>query len=362
MTLPDGRRILVDIGESPRRPECGTPCRTWHKRVIDDLYTDLDGDAIDLLWVTHQHSDHHGGLPGLAMTYPDTRITHYVDNGTLPGKPGVKYARKAAAKLGAALHEVSPGHTDIPIANTPEVQLNAIVPRAWPHHCSDPNECSIGLQISYCHSKILFTGDAGRAAERVWPVGDISLLQVGHHGSKTSSSEKFIDKVKPEYAVFSSGKRDEGPNKTYCHPLRATVDRLSAAVGGPTTKSAELFDTSVNNCRNQTPEDWVALDYADHVWLTAYEGTVRLQTTGDGIFTEVAAGGEPGTGDPNGLTNINTATKSELDALPGIGPVKAQAIIDYRDAHGAFVTTSELDSVVGIGPATMRGLVGLIVA
>ena len=47
--------------------------------------------------------------------------------------------------------------------------------------------------------------------------------------------------------------------------------------------------------------------------------------------------------------NINTATKDELIALPGIGPAKAQAIVDYRKAHGPFKTVEELKDVKGIG-------------
>ena len=50
-----------------------------------------------------------------------------------------------------------------------------------------------------------------------------------------------------------------------------------------------------------------------------------------------------------GTVNINTATKDELVSLPGIGPAKAQAILDYRKAHGAFKTVEELKDVKGIG-------------
>jgi competence protein ComEA len=50
--------------------------------------------------------------------------------------------------------------------------------------------------------------------------------------------------------------------------------------------------------------------------------------------------------------NINTATAVELDALPGIGPTAAQAIIDYRLQHGSFQFIQDIQKVPGIGPAS----------
>ncbi len=54
--------------------------------------------------------------------------------------------------------------------------------------------------------------------------------------------------------------------------------------------------------------------------------------------------------------NINTATKAQLDGLKGIGPAKAQAVIDYRTKNGPFKTVDDLEKVSGIGPATMKDL------
>lgn len=64
---------------------------------------------------------------------------------------------------------------------------------------------------------------------------------------------------------------------------------------------------------------------------------------------------------PSAPLDLNSATAEQLDALPGIGPVTAQKIIDYRQTHGAFHHVDELQGVPGIGPSKVAQLKGLVI-
>ena len=71
------------------------------------------------------------------------------------------------------------------------------------------------------------------------------------------------------------------------------------------------------------------------------------------------AGGAAGAGAggvATGPVHLNSATVEQLDTLPGVGPVTAQKIVDYRQKHGAFTSVDELDAVPGIGPARLDEL------
>ena len=86
----------------------------------------------------------------------------------------------------------------------------------------------------------------------------------------------------------------------------------------------------------------------------------------DGQQLLVPRRGPPGLGSASGATgpaspvSLSSATVEQLDSLPGVGPVTAQKIVDYRTAHGAFRSVEELDAVPGIGPGRIEQLKDLV--
>jgi competence protein ComEA len=74
-----------------------------------------------------------------------------------------------------------------------------------------------------------------------------------------------------------------------------------------------------------------------------------------GVASSSAGGGSTGSS-PEAPISLGTATIEQLDTIEGIGPVTAQDILDFRDAHGGISDIEELDQVSGIGPATMEAL------
>ena len=94
---------------------------------------------------------------------------------------------------------------------------------------------------------------------------------------------------------------------------------------------------------------------------------LRVPTVGEPPPPAGAAPAVPGTsagglsnGAPGGAVNLNAASETELDALPGIGPALASRIVEWRVANGKFVSAEQLDEVSGIGPKLLERLLPLV--
>ena len=88
---------------------------------------------------------------------------------------------------------------------------------------TDLNNTSIVLKLTYGNTSVLFMGDAEKEVETIIEKKDISadVLKVGHHGSNTSSSKTFLEKVNPSYAIISVG-----TGNSYGHPSHTTIQNL----------------------------------------------------------------------------------------------------------------------------------------
>lgn len=121
----------------------------------------------------------------------------------------------------------------------------------------------------------------------------------------------------------------------YRMPARSRVDDAVRRAGGATPKA----DLSLIN---------LAAPLADGTQVVvplkmAAASGAGTQATGSGTASA-------------GPVHLNTATLEQLDSLPGVGPVTAQKILDYRQKHGAFASVDSLDAIPGIGPARIEQL------
>jgi competence protein ComEA len=121
-------------------------------------------------------------------------------------------------------------------------------------------------------------------------------------------------------------------------PAGSRVADVLTLAGGP-LRGVDL--TSLNLARQVTDGEQILVGQPTHPGPATPPPTPPTSTT---------------TTAPNTPVNLNTATLAELDALPGVGPVLAQRILDYRTQNGPFTTTDQLQEVPGVGPKKLNSL------
>lgn len=206
LVLCDGEGMLIDGG---------------NKADSSLLYTYLKDHGITHLnYVvgTHAHEDHIGGLAGaLHCATADTVFCPVTDYDSEAFRDFMKIV--AGHGLSVTIPEAG---DSFPLGAATVTIL----------HCDpiseNPNNTGIVLRVDYGETSFLFTGDAEREVEEGMLDGGMNVratvLKVGHHGSETSTSYRFLYEAQPKYAVISVGEKND-----YRHPHDAVMSRLQDA-------------------------------------------------------------------------------------------------------------------------------------
>ena len=210
-----GTRVLVDAGAaSPTGFDIG-------ERVVSRALWDMGIASLDILVVTHGHSDHAGGAAAVIRNFNPREVW-------LPVGAGQWRGRWVAARLEAALEEAGLPRTEVSRGVSRclgGARLEVLHPSIEPD-TRRGNEGSVVLRFAGGGRAALLSGDAGSVAETRLRSEKTraSLLKVGHHGSRTASSAAFLRAVNPDVAVISCGRRNR-----FGHPHDEVLRRLHAS-------------------------------------------------------------------------------------------------------------------------------------
>lgn len=221
--LPDGKIFVIDAGSTT------SGLASIRTNYLAYLADNLNVDKIEYLLISHPDADHFNMAGALLDTY-DVDNVIYNNN-----KEKTQYTNFLTKKV-----ETEPGVTLYPVNEDP---FYLQVKDDNYGYCFDVygpgdtgfagaeskwNSMSIMCVLSYGGRKVMFTGDGEKETEHWFKttVGgdqlDVDILKVGHHGSRSCTSEEFVQYIKPEYAVISC---DDG--KEYGHPHQETMTTLN---------------------------------------------------------------------------------------------------------------------------------------
>jgi len=203
-----GHQILIDGGSS--------------NKILSKLAGEIPfwDRTLDLVILTHPEKDHLGGLLWVLDRY---EVANVLWTGILRDTNAFKRwqeklkeekANKVIAKAG---QEIKAGRARIFIL----YPFESLAGRKY----KDSNDTSIVARLIFGKNSFLFTGDATKKTEEKLLAEKVNIdsdvLKVGHHGSKTSTGEEFLEEVSPEIAVISCGR-----NNSYGHPHEIVLQRL----------------------------------------------------------------------------------------------------------------------------------------
>lgn len=200
--------IMIDTGGLKSYDEAST------YYVSDKIITFLHSRGIkkiDKVLLSHGDYDHMGDALNIIQKVKVTEVIFNCGQYNTLEKDLIKELQQRKIKYSACVKEVNVGKTKMQFLNT----------RVY----DNENDSSSVIYMNYNSYKFLFMGDAGTVREqdllKQYNLAKIDFLKVGHHGSNTSTSEEFIKKIMPTYAIISVGK-----NNRYGHPKDSVLALL----------------------------------------------------------------------------------------------------------------------------------------
>jgi competence protein ComEC len=220
VVFPDGQKLLVDGGGIASFGHATRTQLDTGEDVVAPYLWEREFRRVDVVALSHAHADHIGGLPAVVADFHPRELW----TGATPDDPLWRKLRDTAEANGVRITPLqAPSHFAFGGA---EVEVLAPFPDYVP--ADEPrNDDSLVLRLRYGSRSFLLCGDAEKPVERrMVEEGEVPLtdvLKVGHHGSRTSSTEEFLTAAQPLFAVISAGFENG-----YGHPNRDVLARLAA--------------------------------------------------------------------------------------------------------------------------------------
>ena len=221
---PTGQTMLLDAGGptgAVKETADATSRFDIGEEVVSPYLWSRHLRRLDVLALSHAHSDHMGGMAAVLRSFHPRELWVSVD----PTSVAYQSLLQEAAALGVTVRHLHAGDT-LPWAGT-EVSVLAPEP-SYSNRAAPGNNDSLVLHLQYGKASGLLEGDAEAPSERAMLAANrldpVTLLKVGHHGSRTSSTEDFLNGVAPRDAVISVGK-----DNTFGHPRYEVIQRFAEA-------------------------------------------------------------------------------------------------------------------------------------
>jgi len=278
-------------------------------RVLEILQQ-MGVKQIDLVVASHPHEDHIGGLVDV-ITYYEPQFV--IDNTS--AHPTQTYERYLDAIESAGTQLLDPTARTIRLG---EATLRVVPPPLDEEF--EANDTSVGLLVEMADFSMSLFGDAERhqwawllehQADALEPV---NVHKASHHGSRNGDTAEGIAALQPEIVLIGLS-----VNNRYGHPH---------------PEALALYE-----------------DVDASIYRTDLHGTIRVEVDEEGRYRVFTGDGESDSGDMACL-DVNEATAGELQALHGIGPARAEAMVAARP----FDSLDGLTRVQGIGPGTVEGI------